>query len=346
MFNEYGAPTGYDQIAPNRDLPRSPASTSQQPATQHQQQPQAQDPLAAAIAGPSNYPTDPSMHRWRTAPAGRNGPIQPSPDRMMGAGSAALAGAFGQPGGAAAGALQGFAPAHSAIGAALGGFFGGHPQQAQLGRFGPHGAMPVESFGGFAGAGATATGQMAQPTGGMESSPDGPGGVPYSQRGTIYHPPGGPRIDQEPAPTQSAPFAMQTSPQAQFQPAMPRQQGGAPQQHQSDRDYFFSLLPEGGSLTPDQLTALGPQLAERGIKLAPNAKGVNGKIKLPNGQIIDVIQGADSGLNKAQWLEPSAAGQGMSRQHNPLMSAVQGQSQGQPDDYQGFLMQLLQQFQQ
>lgn len=75
------------------------------------------------------------------------------------------------------------------------------------------------------------------------------------------------------------------------------------------KDFFYSSLPDqSGNLSPEQLTAMGPTLGTRGITLAPNAAGVNGKIRLPDGRVIDVIQGAGSGLNKAQWLEPASGG--------------------------------------
>lgn len=78
-----------------------------------------------------------------------------------------------------------------------------------------------------------------------------------------------------------------------------------------DRAWFYSLTGgEGSSLTPEQLQALGPQLAQRGFSLAPSANGKTQKIRSPNGMIIDVIQGADSGVNRAQWLQPDQQGGG------------------------------------
>ena len=58
--------------------------------------------------------------------------------------------------------------------------------------------------------------------------------------------------------------------------------------------------------TPASLISLEPQLNAAGIKVLRNAAGTAGKVQLPNGQIIDVIQGADVGGQGWQWLGPGA----------------------------------------
>lgn len=73
--------------------------------------------------------------------------------------------------------------------------------------------------------------------------------------------------------------------------------------------YFNSLFP-GDTLSPQQLMAAKDQLASRGIKVLTNASGISAKIQLPNGQIIDVIQGAGAGMNKKQWLTGEGGGGG------------------------------------
>lgn len=73
---------------------------------------------------------------------------------------------------------------------------------------------------------------------------------------------------------------------------------------------WFMKLTGGKPPTPDMLTQLGPELAKYGVTLAPNAQGVNGKIKLPNGQVIDVIEAAGAGGKNWQWLEGGGGGNG------------------------------------
>ena len=68
-----------------------------------------------------------------------------------------------------------------------------------------------------------------------------------------------------------------------------------------------------GQLSPAQLIQLEATLAKHGIKVLRNAAGVAGKITLPNGQIVDVIQAAGAGGTNFQWLtdagdESGAAG--------------------------------------
>lgn len=72
---------------------------------------------------------------------------------------------------------------------------------------------------------------------------------------------------------------------------------------------FFNSLFPGSTLTPAQLVAQEQNLAKYGIKVLRNASGVAGKVQLPSGQIIDVIQGASAGINKKQWLAVPGVGQ-------------------------------------
>lgn len=58
----------------------------------------------------------------------------------------------------------------------------------------------------------------------------------------------------------------------------------------------------GQPKTPQELLALEQQLSGAGIKVLKNAAGVAGKIQLPNGQIVDVINAAGAGGNGFQWL--------------------------------------------
>jgi len=74
--------------------------------------------------------------------------------------------------------------------------------------------------------------------------------------------------------------------------------------------YFQQKFPTGSTLSPDMLTANEADLNAHGIQLVRNAEGVPGKIKTPDGHIIDVIQGAGNGTNKSQWLDTSAGGGG------------------------------------
>ena len=71
---------------------------------------------------------------------------------------------------------------------------------------------------------------------------------------------------------------------------------------------FRAMFP-GTSLSSDQLKAREGELAKYGIRVLTNASGTSGKIKLPDGRIIDVIGGAGAGHNRLQWLEgPGGAG--------------------------------------
>lgn len=104
---------------------------------------------------------------------------------------------------------------------------------------------------------------------------------------------------QKAAPAPAAPPPPPAAP-AQAQPS-----GGGPVN--GDYRSWFLGLTNGRAPTPSELTAMAPMLQQHGISLAPNAAGVNGKIRLPDGRIIDVIQGADRGGQAWQWLEGGGA---------------------------------------
>lgn len=65
--------------------------------------------------------------------------------------------------------------------------------------------------------------------------------------------------------------------------------------------YFNQLFP-GDYLDSAMLIAKEAELGQQGIKVLRNAEGRAGKIQLPNGQIIDVVQGGGTGVNRKQWL--------------------------------------------
>lgn len=71
--------------------------------------------------------------------------------------------------------------------------------------------------------------------------------------------------------------------------------------------YFDSLFPSA-TLSPEMLSSQEGKLNAQGIKLLRNAAGRAGKILLPDGTAVDVIEGAGSGLNRKQWLVQGAAG--------------------------------------
>lgn len=77
-----------------------------------------------------------------------------------------------------------------------------------------------------------------------------------------------------------------------------------------DYQGWFNQLIAGKAPTPDVLKSLEPQLVAAGFKLRPNAAGVVGKIETPNGQVIDVIQGAGAGGQAWQWLTGPGGGPG------------------------------------
>lgn len=65
---------------------------------------------------------------------------------------------------------------------------------------------------------------------------------------------------------------------------------------------WFLKNVQGRPPTPAELIALEPILAKHGIKVLRNAEGVAGKITLPGGQIVDVIEAAGLGGKAWQWL--------------------------------------------
>ncbi len=86
--------------------------------------------------------------------------------------------------------------------------------------------------------------------------------------------------------------------------------GAAPSNGPTGGNYaaWFNSLVSGKAPTSATLQSLGPELQKYGISLRPNAAGIYGKIQLPTGEIIDVIQGADAGGKAWQWLTPDQAG--------------------------------------
>ena len=88
------------------------------------------------------------------------------------------------------------------------------------------------------------------------------------------------------------------------------QSGGGGSAQNWDQGTFENIFGRPG--TPQALEALEPEMAKYGISIARNAAGVAGKIKLPNGQIVDVIQsaGTGGGPNNFQWLTGPGGGAG------------------------------------
>ena len=74
--------------------------------------------------------------------------------------------------------------------------------------------------------------------------------------------------------------------------------GGGGQDYQSQ---FMQMA--GPDLTPQRLIQMEGQLGQQGIQVLRNAAGVAGKIRLPNGQIVDVIRsaGLGGGTGATQW---------------------------------------------
>jgi hypothetical protein len=64
------------------------------------------------------------------------------------------------------------------------------------------------------------------------------------------------------------------------------------------------------TLTPAELAAMEGSLNKVGVQVLKNAAGVAGKIRLPGGQVVDVIQSAGAGGNRFQWMvgDDSAGG--------------------------------------
>lgn len=88
-------------------------------------------------------------------------------------------------------------------------------------------------------------------------------------------------------------------------PALPTQQPQqvAPQGGGTDYQATFQRIMAGLPATPTNLAAKEQELAAAGITVKRNAEGTAGKIKLPTGQIVDVIQSAGAGGGgNWQWL--------------------------------------------
>jgi hypothetical protein len=68
---------------------------------------------------------------------------------------------------------------------------------------------------------------------------------------------------------------------------------------QINEQSFRAMFPNG--ISSDQLWAMKDQLAQQGAQVMTNAAGQHGKIKLANGEIVDVIGGMGSGKNQLQW---------------------------------------------
>lgn len=64
------------------------------------------------------------------------------------------------------------------------------------------------------------------------------------------------------------------------------------------------------TLSPAELIALEGKLNQAGVKVLRNASGVAGKVQLPSGQTVDVIQRAGAGGNTFQWLTGSGSAGG------------------------------------
>lgn len=77
--------------------------------------------------------------------------------------------------------------------------------------------------------------------------------------------------------------------------------GRLPKTYQEAQQAFNQLFP-GEQLTPQMLQEHEAELNALGFQLRPNAQGVVGKIQWGSEPIVDVIQGAGSGLNRKQWL--------------------------------------------
>jgi len=92
-----------------------------------------------------------------------------------------------------------------------------------------------------------------------------------------------------------------------YVPGTPNTNAG-PAPDLSDAQAKFNALFPDETLTPDMVKAKEAELKAAGFTLRPNAAGVVGKIQYGSGPIIDIIQGASSGVNKKQWLLPQDGG--------------------------------------
>jgi hypothetical protein len=130
------------------------------------------------------------------------------------------------------------------------------------------------------------------PAGGSRAVAKGPSGAPGLTDG---RPPANARAFENAAP--------------QSRLLRPYAGGGGPNGQAFNWDWFKGLI---GGLDPssESLMGLKDQLAQQGVNVLTNASGISGKIKLPNGQIIDVLRGAGVGGKEWQWLDGPAGGAG------------------------------------
>ena len=89
--------------------------------------------------------------------------------------------------------------------------------------------------------------------------------------------------------------------------------GGGTSQYGDTSEYEsqFNQLTNGRAGTPQDLTALESDLAARGMTVMRNASGTAGKVRLPSGEIVDVVTAAGAGGQGWQWLRgpgPGASG--------------------------------------
>ncbi len=97
-------------------------------------------------------------------------------------------------------------------------------------------------------------------------------------------------------------------------PTQPQQQSNLPPGTMSSttggQDYqstFEEMFPDQ-SLSSENLISREGELNKAGMKLLRNAEGVAHKIQLPDGTIIDVVQGATTGVNRKQWQPATGPG--------------------------------------
>lgn len=119
------------------------------------------------------------------------------------------------------------------------------------------------------------------------------GGAPYEAGGIT----GQPSVD---------PSQLQIQPGgATTMPMTPAQTTPAPTTDWNQQTFSQQFGTPG---TPQELAALEPRLNQAGIKVLRNAAGVAGKIQLPDGSIVDVINSAGAGGTGFQWLTGGGSG--------------------------------------
>ncbi len=184
----------------------------------------------------------------------------------------------------------------------------------------------MDKTGGFQTVPSVGTGQAGLPrdpgTGSTLPAPDGyyawrdvnTGQIHYTPNGQMHlmggsSPDGASPVNQNPlfnpntniTPGMDIPLAGGTAPAAT--PAAPT--AGAPTNF--DAAWLDTIFP-GETLSSEMLLAKEAELGKLGVKVLRNAEGRAGKIQLPNGQIVDVVQGGGTGLNRKQWLTGDASG--------------------------------------